>query len=116
MMKSIVFGLALGLSTQAFAKPAVITSFSPQNLSETTNQIRAVFSEKMVSLSVNPNADIFNILCSPALAGRAGWDSDHSWTFDFRTKLHGNKLPGGSTCTVTLKTGIKDLAGEGGNG
>ena len=113
MSKAILLSLVLGLGTQVWALPAKITAFSPaQPLSETTNQIRATFSEPMVALGVNPNANIFSIECSPQMQGTAQWASDKIWVFDFKTKLHGNKLPGGTTCAVALKPGIKTLKGE----
>lgn len=113
MFRTFLFSMVLSLSVHAGAKPAptVITSFAPQSLSETTNQIKVAFSDKMVALSVNPDANIFDLKCSPQVEGVASWQDEKSWTFDFRTKLYGNKLPGGTRCTVALKPGLKSLAG-----
>lgn len=107
MYKSVILALALVSGHAWAAKSVAISTFTPQSLSETTNQIRAVFSEKMVNLSVNPQSDIFSISCSPAMQGRAQWADEKTWTFDFNTKLYGNKLPGGTRCDVTLKQQFK---------
>ncbi len=111
MLKTTLLSLLLGLSTQVWAKPATIASFLPQNLSETTNQIKVSFSEKMVALGVNPQAEIFDFSCSPQVAGQAQWQDEKNWTFDFATKLYANNLPGGTRCQLTLKPGVKSLAG-----
>ncbi len=107
MLKSLCCVLLTGLSAQSWAAPAFIKSFTPQNLSEPTNQVRAEFSTKMVDLGVNPDANIFDILCTPQLYGRANWDSETTWTFDFVTNLSANKLPGGSRCSFSLKADFK---------
>lgn len=108
MTKRLVLSLALALSAQAWAKPVTVT-VTPQNLSETSNQVRAVFSDKVVALSAKPPADVFAVACTPAQQGVAQWEDEKSWTFDFRTKLYANKLPGGTRCTVTLKDDFKKL-------
>ena len=111
IIKAAIVGLFLIFNSHAWAKGVTITSFTPQNISETTNQIRAVFSDKMVDLSVTPPADIFSISCQPQMEGVAHWEDEKSWTFDFRTKLYGNKIPGGSRCSVTLKDDFKKAHG-----
>lgn len=108
MYKRILLVLAmLGTGPAWGAGPVAITTFSPQSLSETTNQIRAVFNQKMVSLSANPDADIFTLSCSPQILGKGHWADDHTWVYDFATKLYANKLPGGTRCDVTLKQSFK---------
>ena len=67
MIKSIVLTLALGLAPQVWAKPMEpkapeIKSFTPQNVSETTNQIRAVFDQDVVKLNAEEDANsAFNV-------------------------------------------------------
>ncbi len=108
MYKGLALALALAFANSVWAANAVVIStFTPQSLSESTNQIRAVFSEKMVALGVNPDADIFTVSCSPQLAGKAKWDDEKSWSFNFSTKLYSNKIPGGTRCTVALKDSFK---------
>lgn len=104
-MKKFVFSLAFALSAQAWA--ASITSFTPQNLSETTNQIRVSFSDKMVALGVEPDPKIFSVACQPAQKGVPRWEDEKSWSYNFETKLYANKLPGGTRCTVTLDENFK---------
>jgi hypothetical protein len=115
MTKTLVLSLAFALSAHAWAKPASITTFTPQNLSETTNQIRVVFSDKMIKLGANPQANIFTVSCSPAIQGVPRWEDEKSWTYDFRTKLYANKLPGGTRCSAILKDDFKkahDITGK----
>lgn len=95
-----------------FLHAATIAKFSPQALSESTNQIRVTFSEKMVALGVQPQADIFTLRCTPELAGTGRWEDEQTWTFDFKTKLFANKIPGGTKCTVELKSGLKAKSGQ----
>lgn len=108
MFKSVVLTLAL-IGHQAWAaKSVTIKDFNPKSLvAGTTNQIRAEFSDKMIQLSANPEANIFTIACSPQVQGRAQWVDEKTWTFDFSTKLYANKLPGGTRCEVTLKQDFK---------
>ncbi len=91
--------------------PSVV-SVTPQNLSNTVNQVRVKFSEKMINLSAPTNqAEIFKLNCSPQVQGRARWNDDKTWVFDFETEFDGNFLPGGTRCQMELKEGVKGLAG-----
>jgi hypothetical protein len=112
MTKSIVLTLALGLTAQAWAKTVEIKSFTPQSMSETTNQIRAVFSGDVVNLNEEEDANtVFDLACTPAVQGRAQWDDTKTWVFDFQTKIYQNNLPGGTKCTVTLNKQFKTAKG-----
>jgi len=107
-MKAAALVLVTLFTNYALAAQVTISSFTPQSLSESPNQIRAVFSEKVVSLGVNPDADIFDITCTPQTAGRGKWDDEKSWSYNFSTKLYSNKLPGGTRCQVKLKAAFKN--------
>lgn len=94
------------------AAAATIVSVTPQNLSNTVNQVRATFSEKMVNLSTpSQKADIFTLSCTPQVEGKARWNDDKTWVFDFRSRLSGNFLPGGTSCRMELNKEVKTLAG-----
>ena len=111
MTKSIVLTLALGLSAQAWAKSAEIKSFTPQNVSETTNQIRAVFDKDVANLNEEDANTAFDVSCTPAIQGRANWEDTKTWSFDFDTDIYQNNLPGGTKCSVTLNKAFKQKKG-----
>ena len=95
----------------AASSPSIV-SVRPQNLSNTVNQVRIVFSDKMINLSTPSNqSDIFKMSCSPQAKGRARWNDDKTWVFDFETDLDGNFLPGGTRCQIELKADVKSLSG-----
>src|SRR5688500_11169467 len=106
MTKTIVLSLALGLSAQAWARPEI--KFTPENVAETTSQIRAVFSEDVVKLGEQGAESAFTVACTPAVQGTASWEGTKAWTFDFQTEIYGNNLPGGTKCTVTLAKAFKN--------
>lgn len=111
MLLSTLIPALLVTSISAWAAPVTISTFTPQSLTEPTNQIRAVFSTKMVPLGVHPEANIFNVECNPQVQGQAHWADEKVWVYDFTTALTANKIPGGTRCKVSLKPGIKDVKG-----
>lgn len=105
MTKSIVLGLALSLSAQAWARPTV--KVTPENVAETTSQIRATFSEPVVALNQQGFDDAFAVSCTPAAKGTGHWEDTKTWTYDFDTEIYGNNLPGGTQCTVKMSAAFK---------
>jgi alpha-2-macroglobulin len=96
-----------------------ITRFSPtsdraDHRVDTVNQIRVEFGAPMVKLGsgAQTGGDVFDITCSPRVEGRASWNSDHTWIFDFNSDNDGNFISGGTRCDVKLKSGVKTLAGQ----
>ncbi|MGE0763071.1 MAG: MG2 domain-containing protein [Bdellovibrionales bacterium] len=111
-MKALISLMLVTLFAHTTVIAATITRVSPQNLSNTANQIRVSFSDKMINLSApSQNADLFNLNCVPQVQGRARWNDDKTWIFDFDTELEGNFLPGGTSCQIQLKKDVKSLAG-----
>jgi len=101
-----VAGAALLFSASLWAAPQ-ITTFSPHNLSESINQIRAVFSEKVITSAAKDSADVFEVTCQPQFAGRARWENENTWVYTFVTNLPFNRVPGGTKCSVTLREEFK---------
>ncbi len=107
----------LVLTSLGYAAPSsqtlTIKSIFPENITDTTNQVKVEFSEKMAKLgNGNDTADIFTVSCSPNIAGRGRWQSETLWTYEFSTSQPGNKLPGGTRCQVEAMPGLKSLAGH----
>ena len=96
--------LALPLSVAA-GEPAHIGSFSPQGTVKGVRQVRATFSQPMVSFGDPRLADPFVIQC-PA-PGRGRWIDSRTWSFDFAADL-----PGGLACEFRLRDDIRSSAGS----
>lgn len=109
MLIKFFLGLGLAVSVNATAKPVRISSFMPENLTESINQIRVTFSHNVVPIGPNIPADIFDVRCQPQVSGRASWLGQNTWLYDFHTTLTQNRLPGGSACLVKLKKAFKKI-------
>ena len=83
---------------------ARIEMFAPQGTVKEIRQVTARFSEPMVSFGDPQLADPFDIRCAEKGSGR--WVDARTWSYDFE-----RNLPGGVACRLTLKAGVKTIAG-----
>ncbi|MBI3228875.1 MAG: alpha-2-macroglobulin, partial [Burkholderiales bacterium] len=99
---SLFLGLAV-LFGEAHA--ASVKSFSPQGQIAKVRQVRAAFTEPMVTMGDPKLPAPFDITCSSA--GSGVWSDDKNWVYNFE-----RDLGPGQSCTFTLKSGRKSLAGN----
>ena len=99
----IIFSASTALAREVQAA-AQIEHFSPQGTVKEIRQVTARFSEPMVSFGDPRLADPFDIRCAEKGQGR--WIDARTWSYDFD-----RDLPGGVSCSFTLKAGVKTLAG-----
>jgi len=87
--------------TQASAQ---VEWFSPMGYLKQIRQVTARFSAPMVALGDPRLKDPFTVNC-PA-AGKGRWADPRNWVYDFD-----NDLEGGVSCSFSLRSGLKTLAG-----
>ena len=96
-----VLGLCAALAVQA----AGVEAFSPQGTVKGVRQATARFDSAMVALGDPRAPSPFTVDC--AVAGSATWLDERTWAYDFE-----RDLPGAARCTFTLRSGVKDAAGQ----
>ncbi len=84
---------------------AHVEAFSPQGTVKGVRQVKARFSDQMVSFGDPRIADPFEIRCSEKGHGR--WADGKNWAYDFD-----RDVPAGVICEFTVKTDLKNLAGN----
>ncbi|MES2260494.1 MAG: MG2 domain-containing protein [Pseudomonadota bacterium] len=92
------------LPLAALAQTAVL-SFSPDGIVKGVRQVKARFTAQMVPFGDLRLQDPFDADCPEAGKGR--WVDGSNWVYDFE-----RDLPAGVACRFTLKTELKDLAGQ----
>jgi len=102
--------LPLGAALPAWANSGVAV-FSPTGTVKAVRQVRAQFGTPMVPFGDMALADPFTVDCgvaqSTVVAGKGRWADERNWSYDFE-----RDLPAGVACTFTLRTDVKDLAGQ----
>src|SRR5262245_35878733 len=102
---SAVLALGLSLAQPALAQqPPRLEAFSPQGTVKQVRQVRARFSEAMVSFGDPQAADPFEISC--AVMGSGRWVDSRNWVYDFE-----QAVPAGAQCEFRLRAGLRTLAG-----
>ncbi|MBI1179453.1 MAG: hypothetical protein GC201_02780 [Alphaproteobacteria bacterium] len=111
-MRKRLFGvgllLAVSLALPLFADPAraaTVERFTPEGTVKDVRQVTVRFSAPMVALGDPRLADPVDVACSAD--GRGRWADSRNWVYDFA-----KDLPGGVTCTFTVKDGVKALDGS----
>ncbi len=97
-------GLA-GLLAAALAGATEVEYFVPQDTTKNVRQAAAKFSQPVVTFGDPRAADPFEVNCP--VAGRGQWLDGRTWVYDFE-----RDLPGAVRCEFTLKSGLKDVAGQ----
>jgi uncharacterized protein YfaS (alpha-2-macroglobulin family) len=103
--------LLLSLLTMTIASPcraaeeARVDAFSPKGVVKGVRQVTARFSEPMTAFGDPRNESPFQIACPEKGAGR--WADVKNWVYDFD-----RDLPAGVNCSLTLREGLKTLAGK----
>ena len=100
-------GLAAGRGAAAPAAPATpgIAQLSPTGTVTQVRQIAARFATPMVPYG-DPRSPSDPLLVTCPVQGSGRWVDARSWVYDFA-----RTLPGGITCTIRQRPGLKDLAG-----
>jgi uncharacterized protein YfaS (alpha-2-macroglobulin family) len=99
-MLPVLMALAAGPATAV-----TVQTFSPQGETALVRQVRATFSEPMVRFGDPRLPAPFDVACPAPGSGR--WIDDKTWVFDFK-----DDVPAGTTCQVTVKPGLKAMAGS----
>jgi len=82
-----------------------VDAFSPQGEVREVRQVVARFSQPMVTFGDLRAQAPFDVDC--AVPGSARWIDARTWSYDFE-----RDLPGATACRFSLKTGVRDLAGQ----
>ncbi|MGZ5199032.1 MAG: alpha-2-macroglobulin family protein [Telluria sp.] len=88
----------------AAAAPSV-QSFSPEGVVKQVRQVTARFATQMVAFGDLRAPDPFSVDCPQKGQGR--WIDGSTWSYDFE-----RALPGALACRFTLRSELRDLAGQ----
>lgn len=97
--------LFLFLSSSLALEKASIEIFSPQGTVKQIKQVKAKFSEQMVSFGDPVAPQPFDIKCP--VKGNGIWIDEKTWVYDF-----GKELSAGIKCEFTVKPELKTLSGK----
>ncbi|MFZ6772488.1 alpha-2-macroglobulin family protein [Undibacterium sp. SXout7W] len=100
---------AFALYCDAYAAPAAavtIAGFSPQGEIAQIRQIKATFSESVISFGDPKIPAPFTVNCTANSDGVGRWADDRHWIYDFSQDL----MPG-TRCDVNVKPDFKTLSG-----
>ncbi len=102
-------GAALAVGVQLLAlgtlHAATVTNFTPQGSVAEVQQVRAIFSQAMVTLGDTSAPDPFSIACP--MRGNGHWVDQRTWVWDMQAAE-----PSGQSCTFTLRDDLKTLSQE----
>jgi uncharacterized protein YfaS (alpha-2-macroglobulin family) len=99
LLAALVVGAWIGA-----AHAASVDSFAPTGTVKDVRQATARFSTDMVALGDPRLPDPFDVRC--AAEGKGRWVDTRHWVYDFAAPL-----PGGLSCSFTLKDGLRTPAG-----
>ncbi len=105
-------GLVLAVVSAAWLTHALavnVQTMSPQGEVAKVRQARVTFSDSMVNFGDPRLPAPFEVACrgdKPA-TGTSRWVDDKTWVYDFT-----QDVSAGTRCGITLKAGVKSLAGE----
>jgi hypothetical protein len=107
MMRNIlcvVFAMVVWFTSGSYAAGASVEMFSPEGSVKDVSRVTVRFSEQVVAFGDPRPADPFTVQCAGKGQGR--WIDGKNWSYDFE-----KTLPAGISCVLTLKQGLKTLAG-----